>query len=158
MIASAGGHVETVKYLLEHGSSVSAINDLNGNTSLSYAAMNGFHESCNYLLLKGAQVDIENKLLQTPLMLAAKNGHTATVTFLLSRGALINHHDINGSTPLYLAVTGGHLSTIKILISKGASKNIKTIEGYTPLTYAEKYQLKECISILNEQTESKRPR
>lgn len=155
MAAAAGGHVETVKYLLSMGSSVEAAHPLTGNTALFYAACHGFHLTADCLLLKGAAIDAQNSSLQTPLMLAAENGHTHTVTFLLTRGAQINHHDARGSTPLLLAAAGGHASTVKVLLSKGALKLVKNLDGYNAITIAEKNQFAECIALL---TESAKPR
>jgi hypothetical protein len=150
MAAAAGGHVETVKYLLSLGSSVEAAHPSTGNTALFYAASLGFHQTADCLLLKGAAIDAHNSALQTPLMLAAENGHTHTVTFLLTRGAQINHHDARGSTSLLLAAAGGHSSTVKVLLSKGAMKLVKNLDGYNAITIAEKNQFADCIALLTE--------
>jgi hypothetical protein len=150
LVAAAGGHLETVKYLLSLGASVETTHPTTGNTPLACAASNGFHETVNLLLLSGAVIDSLNTSQQTPLMLAAENGHTHTVTFLLSRGAHINHHDSKGSTSLHLATTGGHLSTVKVLLSKGALKSAKNLEGYSAVALAEKLQQADCLTLLTE--------
>ena len=78
-VASQGGHVQLVKFLLEQNASSLETNALN-LTALHIAAEHGHLEVVRILRERGGQVD------QLALHHAAKNGHAAVVQYLLQAG------------------------------------------------------------------------
>ena len=62
-----------------------------------------------FVLSKGANVDIPDKHGRTPLMLCAMLGHAKIVSHLLKAGALIKLRDAKGATPLTLASRKKHM-------------------------------------------------
>lgn len=74
MLASAGGHLDIVKGLLEAGAQVNLRNEsIGGNTALIRASVGDHPEVVRELLAAGAQVDIKNKEGQTALNLATND-------------------------------------------------------------------------------------
>ena len=58
--AAHNGHLHTVRFLVEHGADVNAI-DMGDNTALHWAAMRGHVEIVKYLLEQGADKTLRNK-------------------------------------------------------------------------------------------------
>ena len=56
MLASAGGHIECVRYLIESGKADVGIQDNDGWTALKWASNKGHTEVCEYLKSKGALI------------------------------------------------------------------------------------------------------
>ena len=54
MYASAGGHIECVRYLVESGKADVGTQDNDGRTALLYASSGSHSEVCEYLKGKGA--------------------------------------------------------------------------------------------------------
>jgi len=64
--AAHNGHFHTVKFLVEKGADVNAI-DMGDNTALHWAAMRGHVEIVKYLLEQGADKTIRNKQEKIPM-------------------------------------------------------------------------------------------
>jgi len=110
--------LELIKYLVSHGADVNIINTL-GKTPLMVAVSNGNIDMVRYLVLKGANINVKDKLFgDTPLMVAASNGNIDMVRYLVSKGADINAKDRFGKTPLNKAKD--YKFIVKYLQQKGA--------------------------------------
>ncbi|MBN1973416.1 MAG: ankyrin repeat domain-containing protein [Sedimentisphaerales bacterium] len=89
-----------------------------------------------FLLSKGAEVNIKNISGNTPLHYAASQGEKNITELLISKGTNLHIQNIDGQTPLHSAVYYGYKDIIKLLIEKGADLNIKDKKGRTPLKLA----------------------
>lgn len=86
MIASANGHLELVKVLLQMGAKP-ILRDRQGYTALHSAAENGNDEVVDVLIKAGAPVDANDRTGITPLMLATSASNVECVKLLLAAGA-----------------------------------------------------------------------
>jgi serine/threonine protein kinase len=88
------------------------------------------------LIERGADINIRNKMGQTPLYYAIRGDNTDIAKSLIEKGADINNRDQMGQTPLYYAINEGNTIIVIILIEKGADINIRDSIGRTPLDIA----------------------
>ena len=96
-----------------------------------------------YLVLNGADVNVEDSKGRTPLFYFGETQRDpddydvdfrSIGEFLIEHGADINHRDHEGNTPLHIAVDNSRI--VELLISKGADVNAKNKKGVTPLHLA----------------------
>uniref|UniRef100_A0A8C4XV41 Uncharacterized protein n=1 Tax=Falco tinnunculus TaxID=100819 RepID=A0A8C4XV41_FALTI len=144
---------------------INALNSSRG-TLLHVAAANGHLTIMEYLISKGAKIDVKDKEGRTPLHRAAEKGHGDAVKVLLRHGAFMYGSDAEGKTPLHLAAQNNHShilkmflkeearscrnqhnflhmaalkdesSVAKMLLKAGASTDGKDEKGWTALSYA----------------------
>ena len=84
--ASAEGHLEVIKALLDNGVSVDHQDEVHGNTALHEAAWKGFSQSVGVLCRSKANAYIKNRGGFAPLHLCCQNGHNETCRVLLLAG------------------------------------------------------------------------
>lgn len=92
--AASRGDLEETKRVLSWGAR--RINDrqpTSGATALSDAALNGHLDIVNYLITRGAKVDITNRDGNTPLHVAAFMCRTEIVQLLLDKGAALKKNN-----------------------------------------------------------------
>uniref|UniRef100_A0A1A9WJ39 ANK_REP_REGION domain-containing protein n=1 Tax=Glossina brevipalpis TaxID=37001 RepID=A0A1A9WJ39_9MUSC len=87
------GELDQVQLALE-AKSHDVNSELNGRYPLHYAADYGQYDVLEYLINKGANINIMDKHGITPLLAAIWEGHTKCVKLLLEKGA-----EQNGQTP-----------------------------------------------------------
>ncbi|KAH7322550.1 ankyrin repeat-containing domain protein [Stachybotrys elegans] len=154
MVAS-WGELEHLKVLVEHG--VTAIDDpdLDNNTALHQAALNGHDECLTYLAEKGAQVDLANKRGRTALHDAALNGFDKCIEGLLKHKATLNLGDKHGRTPFFDACSSnsenGAVLILKSLLEQQVSISdiIKlSSSGRTPLRQAASRGFDQVVEML----------
>lgn len=120
-----------------------------GTTPLIRAASNGDVELMKVLMEYGAEADLPQADLQTPVsVLAGARNNKATLVeglaLLVKAGVDLNvmavpHHlqRARGGTPLHYAVRGRNDQVVKALVEAGADIDGKDIDGLTALDYAE---------------------
>lgn len=120
-----------------------------GTTPLIRAASNGDLEVIKLLLEYGAEADLPQADLQTPVSALAgargdQNGLVEGLEILVAAGADVNvmsvpHHlqRNRGGTPLHFAVTARNDKVVEALVRLGADIDGKDIDGLTALDYAE---------------------
>ena len=135
--ASFGGHLKTVRYLLEQGVGVD-VRDTTSDTPLLCATWGGHSDIVQCLLEHGADADFQNFTQNTPLSLAVSRGHVDIVRVLLEHNAEVNSHDNRGDTALHLAIRGigskddcPHF--VRLLLEHGANASARNAEHRTPL-------------------------
>ena len=90
LLASGGGHIECVRYLIESGKADVGIQNIDGMTALMYASRGGHIECVRYLVESGkAYVGIQDNDGWTALKWASNKGHTEVCEYLKSKGARI---------------------------------------------------------------------
>lgn len=89
-VAALWGDMVTVRNYLEQGMDVNALDEYYSRTLLYEAAAAGHKEMTEFLLAKGAQVNVLEKHGQTPIHKAVMNKHKEIVELLIARGADIN--------------------------------------------------------------------
>uniref|UniRef100_A0A669F7T9 Transient receptor potential cation channel, subfamily A, member 1b n=1 Tax=Oreochromis niloticus TaxID=8128 RepID=A0A669F7T9_ORENI len=120
--AAAGGHITLIQFI----STVTDAQDLNscdeqGNVPLHWAVERNKAESCKALLDLGANPNILNTALLSPLHLAVSHGHSNLVGVLLSYSSTdCNLKGDLGNTPLMLACSLNNCEALSILLKHGA--------------------------------------
>ena len=93
---------------------------------------------CKMLVREGADVDVANTKLETPLMLAAAHGHMALVDVLTPR-CDARSLDVQGQSALLWVCRNALLDTaamkrrVRALLARGADINAATKQGESPL-------------------------
>ncbi|XP_072368968.1 CARD- and ANK-domain containing inflammasome adapter protein [Scyliorhinus torazame] len=108
--------------------------DVNGTnasneTLLHIAAAHGHVAIIEYLLNKGAKVEVRDNRQQSPLHRAAVEGHLAAAKMLLQAGAHIYALDKESRSPLHLAAANSHFSMVKLMLKEEA-RNQKSKKSF----------------------------
>lgn len=135
MEAAYGGHLETVKLLLDHGADLSA----KKNDGATVVGLAGGHREIEELFANVSQ-----------LVAAAAKGDNKTLTQLIDKGTPVNGLDQNGQSALSEAAWNGHLETVKLLLDRGANASIKKADGETPSNLARAQKHLEVVKLLDE--------
>lgn len=133
-LAARDGNVEFIVTL--HPSQAQVNQQYFGLAPLHYAAANGHQAVAQALIDAGADVDKQNRFLETPLHYTASRGHQATAQTLIKAGATVNKKDENGETPLHMAILYDHKTVIETLLEAGADVSIQNKLGWAPLHFA----------------------
>ncbi len=149
--AALAGSVALVHAAVANGVQVSA-RDIYGRTAVSYAALNGHAEVCQYLLSlprEGDRDDAGTVDLDgfSPLVLAVMNGRTEVVRILLQHGAKVDPKDNTDLVPLGLACQGGHEQITSLLLAANA-QIVPNAEGLTPQALAARQGHVGCLQLL----------
>lgn len=132
---------EKVRLLLAAGAKVDVRTKGGKNTPLIIATMKyGNSEAVRQLLDKGADINVRNRSLVSPVMGAASSGDLDTLKLLVKKGAKVNDcpdsrakEDIR--TPLMWAAFHDDVPMVRYLLEQKADPNLATYYG-TPLSHA----------------------
>ncbi|XP_071124326.1 serine/threonine-protein phosphatase 6 regulatory ankyrin repeat subunit B-like [Mytilus edulis] len=119
-----------------------------GLTAFAFACIVGINkdsQSINYLLSKGACVNIHDINGIYPLHFVIGNEREDLVKLLIKNNALINCH---GLSPLVSAINTKNVSIVNILITHKADINIRLENGSTLLHYAIQFDNANLINTL----------
>jgi ankyrin repeat protein len=142
------GDEKLAKRLLEQGVDVDA-RDVDGGTSLQWAAWYGYSGIVSILLDYGADVNAADHTSgRRALHEAAEHGHLETLKLLLVRGAEVDARDRWSWTPLHRAATQGGWRVVEVLLQHGADVNAKTSDRKGPLDLARQTGQLETIPLL----------
>jgi ankyrin repeat protein len=138
-IAAQGGHIGTIKLLVEAGANVSSVDD-DGFTPLLNAVKSGFYKVAAYLLDYGANANdeyVDEKGVQHNLLMDAITTNRTEFAFaLIDKGANLTYADSDGVTLLTQAAYLGYTDIVKYLLHKEASCTEANKEGINPLIAA----------------------
>lgn len=98
MAASAGKHIEIVKFLVDSGADINA-QSAEGFTALFFAALSQSTESADILIEKGTSADARAKDGSSALLFAAANNDMEMVKILVENGAVVYVKNDKAYTP-----------------------------------------------------------
>ncbi|MDR2509220.1 MAG: ankyrin repeat domain-containing protein [Spirochaetaceae bacterium] len=122
--------------------------DGQGRTVLHYAAEQRLDQAIANIVSRGAAVDAQNVLGETPLFIAVRINSASTVRALLQAGANINGRDSLGNTALHIAVRYESLAAAEALIAAGIDINTYNLNNSTALHEAVKLGKYPIASLL----------
>eukprot|EP00741_Cyanophora_paradoxa_P008855 tig00001388_g8572.t1 len=134
--ASKAGDLDTVRFLLDRGASVTH-RDVDHMTAALVAADATHWEAVWLLLDRGADVNVKpSQDKKTLLMMAAIQANAEAIRGLCVRGAKVDIAQVDGITPLMYAAYVGDVESVRALIEAGANVNHKDRNGTTVLFWA----------------------
>jgi hypothetical protein len=108
-----------------------------GASPLYYAALCGFQDLVEYLIVKYPQhVNASGGWYVRPLVAALVGKRFQTAELLRLSGADPNVRGFLGNTPLHFTASKGEVKMVQILLNWEADINIRNDDGITPLHYA----------------------
>ncbi|XP_007536559.2 ankyrin repeat and SOCS box protein 1 [Erinaceus europaeus] len=129
--AAYAGDLQTLRSLLDEGGYRSRINEKSvwcqgwlPCTPLRIAATAGHSACVDFLLRRGAEVDLVDVKGQTALYMAVVNGHLESACTLLAAGADPNGSRHHRSSPVYHAARVGRADILQALIRYGADVDV----------------------------------
>jgi len=149
-LASAHGHAQAVRFLLDAGAEASG-KDGSGMTALDYAvsashpevaallgardllidaSAAGRTDRVAELLAVGVDVNAKDESGRTALMIASQRGRIETLSVLLEASVALNvQREQDGRTALMMAVEQGHTEAVRMLLDAGANPDVADGEG-----------------------------
>ncbi|QSZ35438.1 hypothetical protein DSL72_008308 [Monilinia vaccinii-corymbosi] len=106
------------------------------NTPLHFAAFFKQHEMVEFLLSKGAKVDLRDAAGETALHAAILGNAVEIVKYLLEKNAKVDLQNIIGRTALHMASSSGNDIAVELLLEKNAKVDIRDTSGKTALQSA----------------------
>jgi len=153
--AVISNNLDKVENLLKEGADINityskATDSDNGSiTPVLYAASYGYTKLLEFLVDKGADLNLTDSQGNNPLLGATIRDNYANVKFLLDKGANINAKDNDGNTSLMIASRQGYRKIVDLLINKDAKiDEIDNKNNYTALMYATYFSEKDIIKLL----------
>ncbi|KAA8580801.1 hypothetical protein FQN60_013759 [Etheostoma spectabile] len=148
--AAAGDHINLIQFI----TTVIDSQDLNscddqGNVPLHWAVERNKAESCRALLDLGANPNILNMVLMSPLHLAVSHGHNNLVELLLSYSATdCNLQGDLGNTPVMLACSINNCEALSTLLKHGARLCQQNKLGHFPIHAAAFAGAKKAMEVI----------
>lgn len=135
-MAARDGHTHIVELFLDRGGMhINATTE--DGVSLLHEAVKGKRETAEFLIRRGADIDLLDDDRQwCPLMSAIRNDHLSTANLLVKCGALVSNCAFNGLSPLILSAESEDDAIAKLLLEYGASAHTCDDEGWSPLMAA----------------------
>jgi ankyrin repeat protein len=105
-----------------------------GATPLYYAALFGFQDLVEHLIMKHPHhVDARGGFFETPLLAALARRHFQTAELLRNNGADVNVRYRDGTTPLHATAWYGDFEMVRVLLNYKADVNAQDSRGWTPI-------------------------
>lgn len=124
--------------------------DEDTRTALHIACAAGHKEVAEYLLSKGADVNLEDEEGWSPLHSCASKGDAVLVGLLLDAKADPDAATSSKATSLHFAASKGHTEVLALLLNAGAKKNARDRHGGTPLLRAVSCGRERALKVLLE--------
>lgn len=140
--AATKGKLDEVKKLIAEGSNLLTLkrvqlrqlsNNLAEDSLLHMVVKKGLQTLVEFIISKGANVDVRNRLEQTPFHWACYNGEFEIAKILLDAGADITARDIEGDAPFTWAASAGQMEIVKHLLKIGVDVEAQNYSGNTAL-------------------------
>jgi ankyrin repeat protein len=149
--AAAAGKFDAVAHLVATGSNILDDYADDGFTALGLACYFGQFDVARYLVLKGANVNLQsnNGFNVFPIHSAAAGNYTDITRMLIENGAKVNVVQQAGATPLHSAAQNGNLELIILLLESGAEVFTRMEGGKLPADLAREKGFEEIAEILS---------
>ena len=155
-LAARKGKVEHLRRLLDCGEYVDSVDQLskNGETPLMLAARFNDVGPVEFLLERGASLEIRDNQGYFPIHYAAIGGKTRNIRRLIELGAdvnVLNETDecYGGDlSSVFLAAEHGHTEAVDLMLKQGADPNKPSRYGVSPLHIAARNGHSEAIHLL----------
>jgi len=151
--AAAAGQIERMRKLLASDASLPNKLSSDGATALGLAAFFADRASVEFLLDRGANIDMlaTNPAFPfAPLHSAMSAGHRDIVDLLLARGADVNVREGGGLTVLHEAAGLGSMEYVRLLLAHGANPGARTGAGKLPEDFAQERNFPAIVEVLRE--------
>ena len=127
-----------VTELLEKGSPslINTRDQTSGQTGLHIATQRRDLVWMQYMISRGANVNIRDGKGQTPLVIATNFGFVEGVELLVSAGAKVDESSTTGETPLITAVHNRNIGLMRLLLKAGADPDRADNSGRSARDYA----------------------
>ncbi|EGC29550.1 hypothetical protein DICPUDRAFT_12612, partial [Dictyostelium purpureum] len=122
-VAAGNGFIDIVKLLVEAGCRIDQLDNSN-RTPFFKAALSGHKSVAQYLIEKGANVNRQDKLLDTPLYSFIQQ-KIETVELILKNGGSFGTTNNSGKTPLMMAAKSQIPQLVQLLIDYNADPHKK---------------------------------
>ena len=120
-------------------------NDDYSNRMIHIASESKSTDILSMLIALKANINIKNKLNETPIHFAVRNNNIDTIDMLLSQGADLNSANIDGEIPIFYAMKTGNLRIVKMLYNNNSPILSLDKKGNNLIHYCIKY----CPSFKN---------
>lgn len=161
-IASYHQDIIMVQELIKHGININ-IKDWYGQTALFLTLKEVLYEQriskgrdvAKILIDKGADLEIENKVGETPLILAAQNSDFELVSYMIDHGANLDVEGGERKTAIFWAAEKGNFDMFELLFNKKARLDaVSHFEGFNMLMAACKGENQRIVEILLSQNDT----
>lgn len=147
--AALSGSQQGVKYLLDNGSDINAVDNL-GRQPLHLAVREDRTAMAEYLIKLGANIHAVINEGWTVLHYAATNNNLKLLDLFLKMGMDINTVDKNDMSVLHWAAKDGYTELLEFLLKKGAKAQTCNWRGQTPWGMAKDHNQGEACKILED--------
>jgi len=146
--AAMDGNITQIEVYVSKGGDINVTNRF-GQTALMWASTYNHRNVVQWLLDKGAKVDLKDqKHGRTALLYATRSDRSEIVPLLLAKGADVEVKDSAGYTPLVSAVIGGCTNVLTVLLNNKADVNVADNQGMTPLMWAVLRSQSQALDVL----------
>ena len=116
-------------------------------TPVYLAARAGHLLTVQFLVQRGASINIATEDGDSTLSAAMRSGNVELVVYLMHDGAIVDPLNKRGDTPLHVATTSGYPQIVSYLIDRGEDFNRQNNFGETPISLAAEYNLWEILEL-----------
>lgn len=142
------GDLQEVHSMYDEDPACLQLQDQRGFTPLIIAVYNDNINVAEFLLEKGAKVEMHDMAGNSALMGVSFKGYKTIADRLIKAGADVNQRNANGATALTFAATFGHLEIAEMLLKNGADLNLRDSRGKSPLDHAILQENEPMIALL----------
>ena len=140
------GKIEDLKeYLYNYPEAVDLKDKRNGNVPIHLAASKGNLPLTNFLVSKGANLNIQDIFGNTALHYATDKSRKEMVLFLLNNGARINVQDFKGNSCLHIAARNDDFDMVKLLLLRNADPDLSDLANIRPFEKTKLLSIKNLI-------------
>lgn len=119
--------------------------EIHGNVPLHVASSKNNIGLMQYLISRGANLNLQDIWGHTPLLYAIDNECYEAVELLLKSHAKVNHPNFRGMTPLHCAASIGNLKMVKLLLRFNADPELFDYNNKTAMEIAKSQEIAEFI-------------